>query len=354
MRQRSLILISLVALAACTCHAGVIHVPADWPTIAAGVGAASFGDTVVVAAGYYVEHDIEMKSGVWVRSASGNASSVTIDAADLGRVFSFEATEQPCGIEGLTITRGLVEIYGGAVYCSEGTAAFRNCTFALNVAGGSIGDMGVGGALYAELSTVTIDGCEFHDNSVTLRGGAVCSVTTDLTVESSVFVHNMGAALGGGIYSGSGPLEVVGCEFRDNMAWGGGAVAVYGLGSVVAVRNSRFDRNWARVGGGGALFVRWPTSFVAEGCAFFENEAGGLGGAAYFWSGSPSTFIGCSFVRSTGQGAPALYVWETGVSLENCIVAFTTAGAAIVCVPAGYEEHGHARRKRHGGRDRSR
>ena len=81
----SLLALSTVAMAA------TIHVPADQPTIQAGLDAASYGDTVLVACGTYYEHDIIMKSGVCLISETGEADCVTVDA----EYYAYDDGEEP-------------------------------------------------------------------------------------------------------------------------------------------------------------------------------------------------------------------------------------------------------------------
>ena len=57
------------------------HVPADVPTIQAGIDASASGDTILVACDTYYEYNLGLKSGVCLRSEAGDPECVTIDAA---------------------------------------------------------------------------------------------------------------------------------------------------------------------------------------------------------------------------------------------------------------------------------
>ena len=52
----------------------------DAPTIRAGVDSAAVGDTLEIACGTYYEHHIVVKSGLVLRSETGQPECVTIDA----------------------------------------------------------------------------------------------------------------------------------------------------------------------------------------------------------------------------------------------------------------------------------
>ncbi len=82
------------------------HVPDDAPTIQAGVDAAAAGDTVLVACGTYFEHDIVMKSGICLRSETGNPDCVTIDAGQAGRVMEFNHLDSLVIVQGFHFTGG--------------------------------------------------------------------------------------------------------------------------------------------------------------------------------------------------------------------------------------------------------
>jgi hypothetical protein len=98
----------------------VWRVPADVPTIRAGLNSAMAGDTVLVACGTYHENWIpfDSKSGVTLRSATGGADCVTIDADSIAKVIDcFDLTD--CRVEGFTLTEGRYRWGGGMgiFYC---------------------------------------------------------------------------------------------------------------------------------------------------------------------------------------------------------------------------------------------
>src|SRR5262245_32633825 len=128
-----------IALACFVTPAGAVtrDVPATYPTIAAGLAASASGDTVLVACGSYAEHDLSMKSGVTLRSESGDPSCVSIDAGDLGRVMSGSNLDPATRIEGITMTGGRASgawpaSAGGAAYFLRSSPSIRDCAFVSN------------------------------------------------------------------------------------------------------------------------------------------------------------------------------------------------------------------------------
>src|ERR1700732_1774738 len=92
---------SLPALAGNT-----IHVPADQPTIQAGINAAINGDTVLVSPGTYFENINFNGKAITVKSAGGPAVSV-IDGQQLGPVVEFATSETRNSVlRGFTLQNG--------------------------------------------------------------------------------------------------------------------------------------------------------------------------------------------------------------------------------------------------------
>lgn len=202
----------------------VIRVPADQPDIQTGLDVASAGDTVLVAAGLYLEHDLDMKSGVRLCSETGNPADVTIDAAGLGRVAAFYLDEGS-SIEGCTLTGGVVganDIFsgrGGGIGIRDCSPVVRRCLITGNEAangGGGIsvlrgepeieecvlaGNRGVdGGAIHCNHAAPRIRRCVLHGNHAMVWGGAVCAENWSSPVLTGCTISGNDAWSGGGLW----------------------------------------------------------------------------------------------------------------------------------------------------------
>ena len=106
---------SLLLLAPVAVLAKTINVPADQPTIQAGINSANNGDTVLVARGTYKENIDFKGKAITVASSNGPAKTV-IDGGNIGTVVTFQTSEGPSSkLSGFTIRHGSTS-FGAGVY----------------------------------------------------------------------------------------------------------------------------------------------------------------------------------------------------------------------------------------------
>ena len=137
--------------------------------------------------------------------------------------------------------------WGAATGFENSTCNLEDCMFSSNSAERS------GGASYIEeLSKVSIDGSTFSKNSASFGGALYCQVST-LTVDDSVFEDGKAAETGGCIHA------------RRK--------------SRITFLNTKMLENKAD-DSGGAVFATQSSSFLCSGCHFEKNRARNFGGAA--------------------------------------------------------------------------
>lgn len=297
MRQIAILLLSgcVGLLAAAQGFAATINVPGDQPTIAAGLAAASAGDEVLVACGTYYEHNLVLPSGVTLRGDGGDPSCVVIDAEGAGRALLVSGLAQAVAVEALTVQGGAAE-NGAGLFVDDAQCAVTNC--------------------------------RFQDNTATVRGGAIVIGTGDLSVTDCYFFQNSaGSYDGGAINVVEGGFSATNCVFEANSADYGGALVL--ASGTPTVQDCRFIDNVA--GYGGAVVTLLATTPTFLGCLFKGNSAQ-YGGAGYQMLGSITTYDHCTFVENAASVQSAgVHSFVTNTILRNCIIAFSTEGAATGC-----------------------
>lgn len=280
--------ISCLTLITCASasHAATIHVPADQPTIQAGIDAASAGDTVMIRCGTYTwtgegtgtsEGLLRLKSRVHLTSETGDPSCVVIDAERRGRVaWARHAAE--VSLAGLTITGGL------AGHHSEG------------------------GGLRFETCSGRILDCRIAHNETFAGGGGVQAVDSPLEIVGSTFEANF-ASWGGGVCCDR-PMTIRGCTFERNGAGEGG-----GLYGAASIDQCRFIGNTSSTGGGGSFHGNEDITN-----SVFAGNVASEGGAVCAW-GSPD-IENCTFYGNRGWGH-ALYCGSRAAPLvRRCIISW--------------------------------
>ncbi len=291
---------AVVLASASPTEAATIHVPAQQPSIQAGVSAASQGDTVLVAPDTYTgpeNRDIDF-GGVGITLISSGGPSVTIlDCGSLGRGFNFHSGEDTTAIVGgFTIRNATtppgVRSLGGGIYCSTASPIIIDCVFEDCVADD-------GGAIWSSSSSEpTIEHCSFLGNTAD-DGGAIHTVSS------------------GGV--------IRDCTFEDNTAELGGAILIGFFGEPL-IDDCTFEGNIAEYGGG--IYYMSAESSISD-CVFYDNTAI-LGAGLYIQSSwNLPSISGCTFARNTGGG---VYNLMGELEFVRCIFAFDRSDVGLYCV----------------------
>lgn len=293
----------------------VIHVPADRPTIAAALAAATSGDEIVIACGTYNEHSLALKPGITVRSATGSADCVTIDGQHTAfRIMSGTAVHG-LSLEGLTFANGGVRTLVGP------PPRYRF----------------LGGGLYLSSSqSVTIRDCDFHHNTANF-GAAVHVVGSHLTVRDSAFRENV-AARGTLRVGNTGSLSVTGCAFQ----YAGGGISGYGFATVSAggpttIASSAFSNNPGAVSASADLLV--------TDCRFHRNASGqggvyGIRRPTFPLTNCDATFRRCVFDSCGGmtnyfEDVAIFALSATALTLESCTFHDQVHPSALIRAAGG-------------------
>lgn len=308
-----------VLLAALPAAARDWAVPADAPTIAAGLDSAQVGDVVVVACGTYSEHSLVLKSGVTLRSETGLSDCVTIDAGWNGPVLIADYVDASCVVEGLRLYQGLSDrgggmtcrsgsphvlhctfeacqcwSSGGAVLCTDGsTPVFESCVFSNNLV-----EAGNGGALAAYGSSPVLFDCSFSGNSAAGDGGAVDLSEGTVDISNCGFIYNHADNYGGALHIMACDGDVDGCEISSNTAGTGGGGALVAWGPV-RILDTAISLNEAAARWGGGLMTLGYDVIQLRDCVVQDNAAPSGGGIQ---GGSDLLLVDTEIVTNQGGG----------------------------------------------------
>jgi parallel beta-helix repeat protein len=212
-------------------QAAVIRVPADQPTIQAGIAAAAHGDTVQVAPGTYVENLNFLGKAIRVTSEQGPQVTI-VDGNQAGSVVAFVSGEGPQSVlNGFTVRNGR----------AAGSPGLR------------------GGGIRIENSSPTITGNIVTENTAGDGGGGISSSFGSPVIQGNTITNN------GQITGWSGGV-------------GGGAISIVGSSSAQILNNVISGNAWSASGGGITLFAAsLPTvsnNLISGNTAF--SQGGGI------------------------------------------------------------------------------
>lgn len=228
MRPQRLTILYLVAAflaLAPQAFAATINVPADQPTIQAGINAASNGDTVLVAPGAYLEN-INFKGKNITVTSSGGAAATTIDG-HLGSgapTVTVAMGESSATLSGFTITGGEYGVYISIPSLTEtyalNTVSILNNVITANTCYG-IYDASVSALIQGNIITGTLGGtataCSVYAgagvlilNEVTFPRPPGFPIYYPSTLFGNTIQNNVNGLYGGGVvleYAGNATIQ---------------------------------------------------------------------------------------------------------------------------------------------------
>jgi len=162
---------------------------------------------------------------------------------------------------------------GGAICSDEGNITLTDCNFIANIATNNSA-----GAIYNN-GGATLTGCTFTENKVNCsnsqiqaRAGAIWNNGGTLTLDNCNFTNNTSSFWGGAIFSNA-ICNLSNCFFINNSATQmGGALFTSGMASVLTTNNCTFSGNKGGPGNfsGGDLYNSQGTSYLYD-CNFTET-----------------------------------------------------------------------------------
>lgn len=256
--------------------AKTIHVPADQPSIQAGIDAAVNGDTVLVAPGTYVENVNFLGKEINVRS-SDRAATTVIDGSnplnpDHGSVVTFNHQEQNAVLDGFTLVHGTgyrigSQKCGGGIFLDSASPTIRNNIIMQNTAA-------LGGAVYGKFSWSNIHSNTIFDNEG-VRGAGVYADYCWFQLKCCRISRNTATACGGGLYCHESMLLLSNCLISENISVDEHGGGVFFLNSSPSIRNSTFAANSVEngngVGGGICCYGSYP---IIWNSILWNNNAG--------------------------------------------------------------------------------
>ncbi len=187
MKESFVLLLAVLSLTL-KAYSTIHRVPGQYPTIQAGVDAASNGDTVFVADGIYTgagNKDIDFRGRNIVLTSAGNAMNCIIDCQNSGRGFYFHSGETSSAVVyGITVTHGSA-ILGSGVNITSASPTFKYCIIKYNLGN----DVSYGGGVFITGGAPTFESCTIYGNQAN-QGAAIYSAS-DMIVNSCIVAANV-------------------------------------------------------------------------------------------------------------------------------------------------------------------
>jgi len=284
-------------------------VPSEYPTIQAAIDSASDGETVLVAAGTYVEN-INF-NGKNIAVIGADSSNTIIDGNQSGVVVTFMGNEDSTAmLSGFTISGGFSTDVGGII-CIASSPTLTNLMISDN---STTLD---GGGVYLWGSNTTLMNVTISGNSASNNGGGIfCGGNSNPTI-TNVIVSGNTATNGGGIYCENSNITITDVTINGNSAGNSGG-GLFINDSTFTVNNAIISSNTASNDGGG---IRCQNSSELNiSFSAITNNSCDSGGGGIAFSESTSNLVNVSIINNNDSFDAGLFLGEgSSVVLNNSL-----------------------------------
>ena len=313
-RLRFLLVVPAIAcLAVSAAFAATIHVPADQPTIQAGINAASNGDVVVVAAGTYPETINFMGKAITVKSQKGPTLTIIDGSTVGGPVVRFITGETSASVlRGFTIQGGSLCCFpyeGGGIEISSASPSVIGNVIQNNVGAGN------GGGINIHFGSPLVQGNTIKGNSVAFFGGTE----------------------GGGVdILGSSTAQILNNTITGNFGVGfGGGIGMNG-GSNALIRDNKIAGNTAESQGGGLWLANDSSEIIVQNLIVKNAAPSGSGIYSLIPSSTPGFVVVNNTISNNGAASDATFVadgFNVNVQIIDNVILALPGQTALLCNP---------------------
>lgn len=293
-------------------QAKTINVPADQPTIQAGINAANNGDTVLVAPGTYVENINFLGKLITVKSSGGNKVTI-IDGNNAGPAVTFSAGESPKAVlHGFTIQHGGTSNEGGGISINSASPTVSGNVITNNNAGN-------GGAGIA---------VNFSPNAL-VQGNVVIN-------NSQTLGYSGGVGGGGILIGGAGAARIIGNTIENN-SWSsaaGGGMSLFAAGTPT-LENNIIRGNSAYDQGGGIWMVNFSDALMVQNLIYNNTAIQGAGIYFLVPGGNRGPLLVNNTIVGTSAASQGSAVYADGfydhVAFYNNLLIGASGTSALYC-----------------------